>query len=79
MPNFTEEQQRIIKRLDRALKDAAKAGLALRVFDGSVMMMNEEALTDQRYGEFGDDYAAWCDDCTQRIGIGLDADGGAGS
>jgi|GEM_PF-6095929 len=79
MPHFTEEQMRIVKRLDRALKDAAKAGMALRVFDGSVLIMNEEALTDPRYGEFGDDYAGWIDDCTQRIAIGLDADGGSGN
>lgn len=79
MPHFTEEQMRIVKRLDRALKDAAKAGMALRVFDGSVLIMNEEALTDPRYGEFGDDYAGWVEDCTQRIAIGLDADGGAGN
>jgi len=78
MPHLTEEQKRIVKRLDRAFKDARKAGLALRVFDGSVLVMDEEALSDPRYGEFGDDYAGWLEDCTERIAIGLNADGGAG-
>lgn len=79
MSDFTEEQKRIVKRLDRALKDAAKAGLALRVFDGSVLMLREEALHDPRYGEFGGEASRWIEDCTTTIAIGLNADGGAGT
>lgn len=79
MPRFTEEQQRIVKRLDRAFKDAARAGLSLRVFDGAVLMLRTEALSDPRYGEFCSDYAGWLEDCTQHIAHGLDADGGAGN
>lgn len=78
MPTFTDEQRRIIRRLDRAFKDAAKAGLALRVFDGAVLMLREEALSDPRYGEFGADYEGWQDDFTQQIAVDLNADGGAG-
>ncbi|MCE1119101.1 hypothetical protein [Pseudomonas sp. NMI795_08] len=78
MADFTDEQRRIISRLDRAFKDAAKAGLALRVFDGAVLMLPKDALSDPRYGEFGIEGAAWIEDCTQRIAIGLNADGGAG-
>lgn len=77
MPDFTQEQRRIIARIDRALKDAARAGLAMRVFDGAVLMLRDDALNDHRYGEFGE-MAEWLDECTHRIGGGLNADGGAG-
>ncbi|MNE31417.1 hypothetical protein D3C80_1249840 [compost metagenome] len=78
MPHFTADQQRIVKRLDRAFKDAAKAGLALRVFDGAVLLVRTEDLGDPRYGQFGSEAGEWMEDCTQRIAVGLDADGGAG-
>jgi len=78
MPTFTDEQQRIVNRLDRAFKDAKKAGLALRVYDGAVLMLCEDALNDPRYGEFGSLGGEWIEECTTRIALGLNADGGAG-
>ena len=79
MSEFTPEQLRVIKRLDRALKDANKLDLAVRVFDGSVLMCTNGALTDPRYGEFGPDGSSWMKDRTVQIGGEINADGGAGS
>lgn len=78
MYEFIPEQARIVARLDRAMKDAARAGLAMRVFDGHVLMMRLEALRDPRYGEFGLKGAEWIAECTRQIGHSLEADGGAG-
>lgn len=78
MPEFTQEQRRIIARLDRAFKDAARAGLALRVFDSSVLMLRVEALDDPRYDQFGSAAKLWAEEHTEQIAIGLNADGGAG-
>ncbi len=77
MADFTQEQRRIISRIDRALKGAHRDGLSMRVFDGAVLMLSSESLEDPRYGEFGE-MAEWVDECTQRVGSELNADGGAG-
>jgi hypothetical protein len=42
-------------------------------------MLKAEALSDPRYDCFGPDMNHWMDDCTQRIGGKIDADGGAGN
>lgn len=78
MPDFTPEQARIAARIDRALKDANRAGLAMRVFDGAVLLCRAEALDDPRYGEFGSLMSEWEAERTQRVGGLIDADGGAG-
>lgn len=78
MPDFTTEQARIIARIDRALKDAARAGLALRVFDGAVLMLDAEALNEPGYDSFGPEMSHWIDEHTERIGGDINADGGAG-
>lgn len=77
MPDFTQEQRRIIAKIDRALKDADRAGLSMRVFDGAVLMLASDSLQDPRYGEFGE-MADWMAECTQRVGGDINADGGAG-
>jgi len=78
MSDFTPEQARIVARIDRALKDAYRAGLVMRVFDGAVLLCRAEALDDTRYGEFGSPMTEWEAERTERVGGLIDADGGAG-
>ncbi|EMN3634450.1 hypothetical protein R3Q56_006715 [Pseudomonas aeruginosa] len=78
MTDFTPEQARIVARIDRALKDAERAGLVMRVFDGAVLLCRVEALDDPRYGEFGPPMTEWESERTERVGGRIDADGGAG-
>lgn len=79
MSDITTVQARIAARIDRSLKDAARAGLAMRVFDGAVLLCSAEAVKDSRYGEFGQPMHEWMVEHTQRVGLQLDADGGVGT
>ncbi|MHD0644162.1 hypothetical protein ACYPKM_00830 [Pseudomonas aeruginosa] len=78
MPDFSPEQLKVIARADKALKDAHKLGLCMRVFDGAVLMLKVDAFRDPRYGSFGSDMDEWTEEHTMKIGGRLDADGGAG-
>lgn len=73
MPDFTSEQATVIAILDRALSEAARVGLALRVHEGAVFMMKTEALEDPRYGLLGPTLTTWEDDYVEQVGFGLDA------
>ncbi|SFB46149.1 hypothetical protein [Azotobacter beijerinckii] len=78
MPEFTEEQRRIIRRIDRALNDAARAGLSLRVFDGAVLLMRSESLALPSYDGTSRAIKEWMEDYTEEVGKKIHADGGAG-
>lgn len=73
MPKFTTNQSEIIQAIDRALDDAARAGLVMRVHEGAVFMMKAEAVEDPRYGLLGPARKNWEDDYVEQVGFGLDA------
>jgi hypothetical protein len=73
----TPEQLQAAKSVDRALRRAARAGLALRVFD-DVLLMPSEHLSDPRYGlQNGPAMVEWMNECIA-VRSGIDADGGSG-
>ncbi|MBX8534585.1 hypothetical protein K5D33_07590 [Pseudomonas cichorii] len=76
--DFNLQQAKATESLDRALKKVKAAGLALRVYDGSIILCRVEDLKDPRYGSGGRAGAAWIEECTIPVGIGVNADGGAG-
>jgi len=73
MSDLTPDQAEIIEAIDRALNDAARAGLVMRVHEGAVFMMKAEALDDPRYGLLGPTRTNWEDDYVAQVGFGLDA------
>lgn len=72
----TQAQEAAAKSVDMALKKAKTAGLRLRVFDGQILLMTSEHLRDGRYGCHRG-MNEWMNECIT-VGVGLNADGGAG-
>jgi hypothetical protein len=70
-------QRKATDALRLAMAQAYKAGLVLRVFDGSVLVCPKGHLNDHRY--LGEHAAmlSWMYDC-ENITEGINADGGAG-
>lgn len=62
MSDFTPAQAEIVQAIDRALCDAARAGLVLRVYEGAVFVMKAEAIEDPRYGLLGPTRTTWEDE-----------------
>lgn len=74
---MTPKQMDAVKQLRSAMKAASSAGLALRVFDGSVLVCPKAFLQDGRYlGEHAE-MSEWMSDC-EDVTEGINADGGAG-
>lgn len=70
-------QRKATEALRLAMAQADKSGLALRVFDGAVLVCPKGHLNDRRYlGEHAA-MSSWMDDC-ENITEGINADGGAG-
>ncbi len=76
--SLSPAQKKVVQELDKVLLDLGKAGLALRVYDGAILVTDERNLRDPRYGEGGTVGYEWVQDCTTLVGKGVNADGGAG-
>lgn len=74
---LTPAQEKAAQALDKALLGIKKEGMALRVFDGSILVCDERHFHDPRYLD-GSDHSEWEQNFTVQVGVSVNADGGSG-